>query len=212
MVRVEQTQVERLIARFLDGDDGARRQLAQLVEASEEDRACCLDAVANHASTGSAECLDLLLTLVDHNRLAIGAIRAIVASDAAVQDIAQETLIACASSISHFRGESSFLGWLRGIARNQAKQYVRSNARRGTREERSVELRPSERISSMIATRETVREAISTLPEAYRESVVLRDIEQQSYDEIAQRLQIEINTVRSRISRGRALLASTVVI
>jgi RNA polymerase sigma-70 factor (ECF subfamily) len=51
-----------------------------------------------------------------------------------------------------------------------------------------------------------VRRAIASLPESYRETVVLRDIEDLSYKEIAQVTGVSLGTVMSRLARGRELL------
>lgn len=64
------------------------------------------------------------------------------------------------------------------------------------------------RVSSMVATRETVRQVLAPLPEVYRQIVVLRDVDRLTYEEIAARLDRNVYTVKSQVSRGRALLAS----
>lgn len=53
-----------------------------------------------------------------------------------------------------------------------------------------------------------VREGVLTLPPVYREAVVLCDIEEMNYDDAARLMQCPIGTVRSRVNRGRALLAA----
>lgn len=63
------------------------------------------------------------------------------------------------------------------------------------------------RISSLIASRETVRQLVERLPDNYRQAVELRDIQQLPYAEAARRLGLNVNTVKSHVARGRALLA-----
>jgi RNA polymerase sigma-70 factor, ECF subfamily len=63
------------------------------------------------------------------------------------------------------------------------------------------------RISSLISTRETVRQLVQRLPDRYRRAVELRDIERLPYAEAAARLGVNVNTVKSHVARGRALLA-----
>ena len=54
--------------------------------------------------------------------------------------------------------------------------------------------------------RALVDKGLQTLPDEYREAVVLRDLQYMTYDDIAAALEISIGTVKSRIARGRALL------
>ena len=59
----------------------------------------------------------------------------------------------------------------------------------------------------MVATRLDVENAPRRLPEQYREALCLREFDQRSYEEIATLLHLPINTVRTRISRARRLVA-----
>lgn len=65
----------------------------------------------------------------------------------------------------------------------------------------------AQRISSLIATRTSIGDILRSLPAEYREPVVLRDVEHLPYDQIAQRLDLNLNTAKSRVARGRALVA-----
>lgn len=60
----------------------------------------------------------------------------------------------------------------------------------------------------MIASRTTVRAALATLPDLYREPVTLRDMEGLAYAEVAERLDRNVGTVKSQVARGRALVAA----
>lgn len=64
------------------------------------------------------------------------------------------------------------------------------------------------RISSMIASGTVLDDAIGGLPDLYRDAVVLRDVEQLPYAEVAERLELNLNTVKARAARGRALAAA----
>jgi RNA polymerase sigma-70 factor (ECF subfamily) len=65
------------------------------------------------------------------------------------------------------------------------------------------------RISSIVATRTTINQAIEDLPEPYRETIRLRVIGQLEYEEIANKLGVPIGTVRSRINKARQLLTES---
>src|SRR5690625_6303586 len=58
-------------------------------------------------------------------------------------------------------------------------------------------------MSSMIATRVSVQNALAQLPEKYREPVTLRDVEGQTYQEVAEGLELSVGTVKSQVSRDR---------
>lgn len=185
---------------------GPQQFLRRWTSADEATQVSLLEDVARSASDGSPEALETLLAVIDREGLAIPAIRRVLADHHAVVEVAQDVLVAVATSIASFRGESLFTTWLYSVARNQCRMYLRRQTR--TRTSEPVEDRPTKRVSSLIAERGAVDAALRGLPDAYRDAVVLRDVEQYSYQEIANTLAIEMNTVRSRISRGRALVAA----
>lgn len=163
--------------------------------------------LAERARKGNTRALDLLLTILDGFRLVVPPVRRLIADNGAVEEVVQDVLVIVAHSIEKFRGESAFRTWMSGVARNQAMKHLRSASRLPEAMAEVQEQRPSRRVSSMVSQRSLLVEALEELPEIYQQAVVLRDIEQLSYDEIATQLNIELNTVRSRLSRGRALLA-----
>lgn len=135
-------------------------------------------------------------------------------SRALAEDITQEVFLVLIREVHAFDpARGSLSAFLFGIARNQL-------LRRLQRERFYVPLEPDEgeeRDSSLasagpldelsrIETIESVRKAISSLPERYREVVVLCDLEEMSYVETAEVLGCAIGTVRSRLHRARALL------
>ncbi len=196
---------------------GERKRQPELVrafgEVDADSQAVLLNLVAE--TVGSrAEVLDLLLSLIDAHGLAVPAIRRLVASDTAVDEVSQDVLVAVAESINSFGGRASFRTWLNGVARNQTLQYIRREGRRrkvgDSAATQADNLAPAMRISSMVARREVLADVLDSLPDHYRTAVVMRDIDRCSYEEIANELAVELNTVRSRISRGRALIASSI--
>ncbi|MGH1489543.1 MAG: sigma-70 family RNA polymerase sigma factor [Acidimicrobiales bacterium] len=167
-----------------------------------------VDLVAASAATGSERGLELLLRLVDQLDLAAPAIARLSNNGALIEDIEQEVLVAVSGSIERFRGDSKFTTWLYALTRNVAiGQLRRLRPEDELAESDLLANKTLRRMSSIVTQREVVREAIDSLPPIFRETVLLRDIEGLSYAEIAKRQGLEINTVRSRLSRGRALLA-----
>lgn len=180
---------------------------ADLIPGDRDERRAVLDALASGASTGSPSCLDALLAAIDRDHLDRPAIRRIIVNDHDADDVHQDVLISVARSITRFRSEASFTTWLHTVARNAAIAHLRriKDTQQLGPDDQAMTVAP--RLSSMIADRQTLQAAVAELPDHYRIPVILRDIEQHSYDEIAASMDIGVNTVKSRLSRGRAMVA-----
>lgn len=186
-----------------------RRSWRSQVRAAGSDRdalAGLLDATAVRAAGGSDEALEDLIWAVDELHLARSAIRLLVVQEADAEEVEQDVLIAVAETIGSFRAEARFTTWLHQVARYKAIAQLRR--RRDAVALVDEEMSDAARISSMIATRTVLDAAIAGLPDLYREAVVLRDVEQLPYSEVADRLGLNLNTVKARVSRGRALAAA----
>lgn len=170
-----------------------------------------LNNLAMDASAGSSEALDALLQVVDRHRLANSTIRKFIVNEELAEEATQDTLIAVAQSIHKFRSESKFTTWLYSIARNTAIGHLRKVNPNVSLDNAENHAGASRRLSSVVAERSAIQNAVDQLPEHYRSAVMLRDIERRTYDEIADELGIELNTVRSRLARGRAMLASVII-
>lgn len=167
-----------------------------------------LDPLAALAGTNS-DALVALLTVVDECRLADPAIRALIVDPNEVEEIRQDVLIRITRSIGSFRGDARFESWLSAVARHATIDTIRRKRHTDPLDE-DANVSDAQRLSSMIATRESVRAMIDDLDDLYREPLVLRELEGRTYDEITEMLSLPLNTVKSRIFRGRALLASMV--
>lgn len=169
-----------------------------------EQRAELLDPVAARAAQGDLDALEDLLWAVDALRLARPAVRRLVVDEADAEEVEQDVLVAVAETISGFRGDARFTTWLHQVARNKAIALLRR--RRPTASLDDVG--DAARISSIIATRTALDDAIGRLPEMYRVAVVRRDVERRPYVEVAEVLGINVNTAKTRVARGRALAAA----
>jgi RNA polymerase sigma-70 factor (ECF subfamily) len=131
-------------------------------------------------------------------------------------DLAQEAFIKAYRALPNFRGESAFYTWLYRIAINTAKNHVVAQGRRPPTDD--VEASEAEFYEGPSALKDTstpermvlrdeiervVFEAIDALPEDLRTAITLRELEDMSYEEIAEVMNCPIGTVRSRIFRAR---------
>ena len=107
---------------------------------------------------------------------------------------------------------AAFTTWIHRIATNAALDELRRRSRRAVPaapETFTANAAPSGRVDDpeRVVDRIDIDDALARLPEEFRVVVVLRDVSDLDYAEIAATLDIPIGTVRSRISRGRAALA-----
>ena len=143
-------------------------------------------------------------------------------------DITQEVFIKVFRSIRGFHGEASLRTWLYRIALHEASNQRRWWSRHKKQEitiDSSFESDPDAENShlSLAATladradspfdhaaqaevRERVEDALRQIPESFRTVVILREIEGFAYEEIAEILNVNLGTVKSRLTRGRAAL------
>ena len=146
-----------------------------------------------------------------------------------LEDIAQEVFIRIFRSIRRFRREASLESWIFKIVLNYCRTYIRRK-RNWMRmfQENTIENEddanfeiinnlPSEGCSIEEATEQQkvatdIKQAVAELPEIYREVLIMRELNELSYEEIAQILEISIGTVKSRISRARDLVRQAVQI
>src|SRR5262245_5986258 len=139
-------------------------------------------------------------------------------SDHQAQDLTQDVFLRVFRSLKNFRaGEGTFTVWLGRLTRNLLiDHYRKSKVDRATDsiEERLPMIEESVtllgRADGMLAGREAsemLQAGLQKLSPELRETVILRDLEEMEYREIAQVLQIPEGTVKSRLNRGRAELA-----
>jgi RNA polymerase sigma-70 factor (ECF subfamily) len=126
------------------------------------------------------------------------------------EDVTQEVFL---SLIAHGRrfdpSRGTLASFLYGMARNLLRRRIEKD-RSAEPEAAMEEFAGDEDLLEDLTRRETieqVRRAVSSLPATYREAVVLCDLQSLSYQEAAEALECPVGTVRSRLSRGRAILA-----
>jgi RNA polymerase sigma-70 factor (ECF subfamily) len=144
-----------------------------------------------------------------------GALR-LTRHDADAQDLVQETMLRALERRAQFQRGTNLRAWLFTIQRSlfiNAYRRRRQVAWLGSLEDEDdggaeVALTTSSAEETMLEgwVDEDLRAALAALPEHYREVVVLRDVAQRSYAQIAAQLDCPIGTVMSRLHRGRALM------
>jgi RNA polymerase sigma-70 factor (ECF subfamily) len=139
-------------------------------------------------------------------------------SDSEAQDLTQDVFLRVFKNLRSFRaGEGLFVVWLTRLTRNLLiDHYRRTSMDRATEsiEDQAVALEENSaaisRTDGMLAGREAselLQAALQKLSPELRETVILRDLEELEYREIAQILNVPEGTVKSRLNRGRAELA-----
>ena len=132
------------------------------------------------------------------------------------EDLAQDIFLKIFKALHTFDRRANFQTWLISISRNLCIDHYRSVRKERETMARDVDastLTPASRERSpygeleQIDLRVRIRQALNELPPTLREAVVLRDLQEFSYQEIADKLQLPEGTVKSRINRGRLELA-----
>lgn len=130
-------------------------------------------------------------------------------------EAAQEAFFAAWQGLKNFRGDSSFSTWLYRLASNACVDLLRRESRRQAAislddENLNLDLPSQIPTPQEEAERrelgERIEAGLQALPPEYREVLVLREVQQLRYEEIAGVLDLDIGTVKSRISRGRKKL------
>ena len=132
------------------------------------------------------------------------------------EDLTQDIFLKIFKSLDTFDRRANFQTWLISVSRNLCIDHYRSVRKERETIDRDVdanELSPESREIGPVAALEQrdrvslLREALRALPETLRTAVLMRDIQELSYQEIANKLRLPEGTVKSRINRGRSELA-----
>jgi len=136
------------------------------------------------------------------------------------EDLTQDIFLKIFRSLATFDRRANFQTWLISVSRNLCIDYYRSVRKERETIDRQVtseEVGPVSLDVGPLAALEQrdlaalLRRALQTLPDSLRTAVMMRDIQELSYQEIADRLQLPEGTVKSRINRGRKELARQIL-
>lgn len=143
-----------------------------------------------------------------------------VGSHEQAEDLTQDIFLKIFRSLDTFDRRANFQTWLISVSRNLCIDHYRSVRKERQTIDRDVpaeDLSPASSTVSPLAALENrdlaalLRQALGSLPASLRTAVLLRDIQELSYLEIAERLHLPEGTVKSRINRGRKELARQIV-
>jgi RNA polymerase sigma-70 factor, ECF subfamily len=132
---------------------------------------------------------------------------------AAAEDVTQDVFMAVIHDARRYDPHrAAVVSWLLGIARNHARRRLSADRPRGPLADGpgdGLTISPDP-VAGLTRERQIarLRQALHALPVAYREAVVLCDLQELSYADAADSLGCALGTVRSRLHRGRAMLAS----
>ena len=137
-------------------------------------------------------------------------------------EAAQEAFISAWQGLKFFRGDSSFSTWLYRLASNACVDLLRREGRHQTAagpslndEEANIDVADTtatpQEAADQQELRELIEEGLQTLSPDHRQVLILREMHQRRYDEIAQSLDIDVGTVKSRISRARKQLRNFLI-
>ena len=162
------------------------------------------DELALAAAAGDRAALERLLE--EHvDRVHAVCRRIVIDADDAL-DATQDALVAIARGIRRFDGRSAFSTWAYRVATNAALDELRRRKRRPLV---AVDALPDTAVAGgeeRVDARLDVDAALERVPEEFRVAVVLRDLADLDYAEIAAVLDVPVGTVKSRVARGRAAL------
>jgi RNA polymerase sigma-70 factor (ECF subfamily) len=164
--------------------------------------------------------------IAEFQQAVYGLVYRVVNDPADAADTTQDVFLKVFRGMKHFHGESSLKTWVYRIALHEAanrrRWWFRHKARETSIElgepestnpgERAVQAALTDRADSPfenVAHKEVqqrVEQELRTIPEPYRTTLILRDLEDMSYEEIADVLEVSLGTVKSRLTRGRQAL------
>ncbi len=147
-----------------------------------------------------------------------GLLRRAVADETQREDLLQEIFLAATGTEGEFRGDSRLATYLYRVAQiTVLEQYRAANTKKrgghvrfiqesALAEDQGRELRCAPLEFEEVETRLALDKMMAMVPEAYREALRLRIVEDVDYQQIAERLSIPVNTVGTRIFKGKAVL------
>lgn len=132
-------------------------------------------------------------------------------NEADADEVAQEAFLSAWKGLPNFRGESRFSTWLYQLTTHAAIDLMRREKRQAAAEDideiTTADDGPSpQQQVERAETQREIRSALMQLPEEYRQVLLLRFMQELSYEEIGRALKLPVGTVKSRLNRAKAQL------
>ena len=139
-----------------------------------------------------------------------------VNDEVVAEDIVQDALVKLYTHKHYYKNIAKFSTWMYTIAGNLAKTELRKNKRRKVtnlsemgKDDWEYDIHSDEDTEKTVHGKfaaKQIHEAIQSLPDHFREVVILRDIQELSYEEVSSIVEVPLGTVKSRINRARLQL------
>lgn len=141
-------------------------------------------------------------------------------------DLSQETFLKAYKGIKNFRQDSSFKTWIYHITANVCRDHLRKDSKvykisidepihseHGDMEKQLMDSsRGPDEVYESKELSEFIQDIIDDLQQEYKEVIILREVQQLSYEEIAEVLNCSIGTVKSRLNRARKILRDKIIV
>lgn len=172
-----------------------------------------VDELVRAAAEGDEEAFSRLVRL--HEKKVYNLALRICGDPEDAADASQEAFLSAWKGLPAFRGEAGFSTWLYRLTSNAAIDHLRRTRRQrgevsldgGEQRADAVDAAPSPQAQAEAAElREAVMTGFARLSDSHRQVLALREMQELSYEEIAAVLQVDLGTVKSRISRARGAL------
>jgi RNA polymerase sigma-70 factor (ECF subfamily) len=190
--------------------DGIRRSTVPVafatVDASDTD-----ERLVRRFQEGSADAFEILVHR--HGNRVYNLCLRILGDPEEAADASQDTFLAALRKLNTFRGDSAFTTWLHRVAVNACYDSLRRKRRRpllqivrDEDDERAEPSLPAPDHADQVVLSVDVAKALMEVPKEFRIVLVMADVQDLPYEEIARVLEIPVGTVKSRVFRGRAAL------
>jgi RNA polymerase sigma-70 factor (ECF subfamily) len=163
---------------------------------------------ARKAPEGDLRAFELLVKQ-NQNRI-VADCRHITRDESVAEDLAQEVFVKAYFGMQNFEGRSSFRHWLQVIKVHHCLNHLKRNRKNQVSLDdedegmsNSVELSTADKTLERMSDRQRIHRILEMMPETLRLPLVLRDMDELSYEEVAANLHISLSAAKMRIKRGR---------